>query len=469
MNGESLPLSRTTSRTHWYRALPVALTLLASSAGVLPADEVYKSVDSEGHVVFSDQPPEGSTAQRYAVRTGDSEAPPQVIHFCWTNCFTLDFDNGLYRRADGSDETWTVERFTSTSVVLRRHDAPAAWNGFSADVVYEGQVSNGRLINITIAGKPASGVDAAWGIALNTLPGSNAERDQGNSAASAMPNLPATSSPALADGEPAVDGDMRATEAPPPLANDEQPPCPTEGYLWTPGYWAWGVAGRYYWVPGVWVPPPRVGVLWTPGYWQFVGAVYVFHPGYWGPHVGYYGGIRYGFGYMGVGFAGGRWMGNSLAYNSAVNNLNVNVIRNTYSETVASNVTDNRVSFNGGPGGTTAAPTPQERAAAADPHIPETPLQRQSMLQAANDSALVAKANVAHPAVSVLHRPTVSHVPRAAGTQGTAVRTATAPSTGESPDLSPVPANARARAKSAGGQPAAAKPTGATANQHPRP
>jgi hypothetical protein len=455
MNGESLPLSRTTSRTHWYRALPVALTLLASWARVLPADEVYKSVDSEGHVVFSDHPPEGSTAQRYAVRTGDSEAPPQVIHFCWTNCFTLDFDNGLYRRADGSDETWTVERFTSTSVVLRRHDVPAAWNGFSADVVYEGQVSNGRLINITIGGKPASGIDAAWGIALNTLPGSNAERDQG-SAASATQNLQATSPPPLADGEPAVDGEVRATEAPPPLANDEQPPCSTQGYLWTPGYWAWGAAGRYYWVPGVWVPPPRVGVLWTPGYWQFVGAVYVFHPGYWGPHIGYYGGINYGFGYVGVGFDGGRWVGNSFAYNSAVNNLNVNIIRNTYSETVANNVTANRVSFNGGPGGTTAVPTLQERAAAAEPHIPPTPLQRQSMLRAANNSALVAKANVAkanvakanvakanvaHPAVSVPHRPTASNVPQAAEAQGT------------------------------GGQPAAAKPTAAKstkANQHPR-
>jgi hypothetical protein len=44
-----------------------------------------------------------------------------------------------------------------------------------------------------------------------------------------------------------------------------QPPCPTEGFLWTPGYWGYGAAG-YYWVPGVWVAPPRVGVLWTPGY-----------------------------------------------------------------------------------------------------------------------------------------------------------------------------------------------------------
>jgi hypothetical protein len=34
-----------------------------------------------------------------------------------------------------------------------------------------------------------------------------------------------------------------------------------------------------------------------------------FTDGYWGPHVGYYGGVNYGFGYMGIGFAGGVWAG----------------------------------------------------------------------------------------------------------------------------------------------------------------
>ena len=43
--------------------------------------------------------------------------------------------------------------------------------------------------------------------------------------------------------------------APPALPVYEQPPLPGPGYLWTPGYWAYGDAG-YYWVPGVWVQPP---------------------------------------------------------------------------------------------------------------------------------------------------------------------------------------------------------------------
>ena len=111
----------------------------------------------------------------------------------------------------------------------------------------------------------------------------------------------------------------------------------------------WG-GGSYYWVSGAWVPPPRVGVLWTPGYWAFVGGAYVFHPGYWGPHIGYYGGINYGYGYSGVGFAGGRWVGNSFTYNRTVSNVDTSVIHSTYNEAVANNVTLYKPSYNGGPG-----------------------------------------------------------------------------------------------------------------------
>ena len=36
--------------------------------------------------------------------------------------------------------------------------------------------------------------------------------------------------------------------APPPIPVYAQPPIPAPGYLWTPGYWAYG--DGYYWVPG---------------------------------------------------------------------------------------------------------------------------------------------------------------------------------------------------------------------------
>src|SRR5260370_38043698 len=97
---------------------------------------------------------------------------------------------------------------------------------------------------------------------------------------------------------------------PPVLPVYAQPMCPGEGYIWTPGYWAHGddEDDDYYWVPGVWVMPPRVGVLWTPGYWGWNEGVYIFHAGYWGPHVGFYGGRNdcFGYGGSGLGRAEGR-------------------------------------------------------------------------------------------------------------------------------------------------------------------
>jgi hypothetical protein len=299
-----------------------------------------------------------------------------VMHWCWVNCFTLVFEDGVYRRADGTNETWTVDRFTPTSFLLHRHDAPAAWNGFSADVVYEGRTSGEQLADVTVAGRSVSDIQAAWGAALETLPGNNAERDR----------LISSSTAGIADAE------VRTAEAPPPLQDDTQVPCPDDGYIWTPGYWAWG--GRYFWVRGAWMPPPRLGVLWTPGYWAFAGAVYVFHPGYWAPHVGYYGGINYGFGYAGSGFVGGRWVGNTFAYNRAVSNLNSNIVRNTYDEPPIRNVTAGKVSYNGGPGGTTTTPTPQERAVASEPHIAPTSLQH----------SLATRAVGGHTAVVTAHR-----------------------------------------------------------------
>src|ERR1700683_447032 len=173
------------------------------------------------------------------------------------------------------------------------------------------------------------------------------------------------------------------TIAPPALPVYTQPMVPAAGYLWTPGYWSYGDEG-YFWVPGTWVEPPTVGLLWTPGYWGFVGGVYAFYVGYWGPHVGFYGGVNYGFGYVGVGFAGGRWVGGAFAYNTAVARVNVTVVHNTYNETVINRTTNvTKVSYNGGSGGTTAAPTPAERAALSEKHTPPTPVQQQHVQQAA--------------------------------------------------------------------------------------
>jgi len=70
------------------------------------------------------------------------------------------------------------------------------------------------------------------------------------------------------------------TIAPPVLPVYVQPALPGPGYIWTPGYWAYGDDG-YYWVPGTWVLPPAVGVLWTPGYWGWHDGIYAWNAGYW--------------------------------------------------------------------------------------------------------------------------------------------------------------------------------------------
>jgi|HubBroStandDraft_2_1064218.scaffolds.fasta_scaffold70962_2 hypothetical protein len=216
---------------------------------------------------------------------------------------------------------------------------------------------------------------------------------------------------------PAAAVDVQVSEAPPPLPDYEQPPCPQDGYLWTPGYWAWG-GGGYYWVPGTWVQPPVVGVLWTPGYWGFVGGVYAFHAGYWGPHVGFYGGVNYGFGYVGTGFAGGAWVGGAFSYNRAVTNVNVTVVHNTYNTTVINNVSVNKVSYNGGAGGISAQPSAQERQFAREPHTPPTAMQRQHVQQAQANPALFAHANGGHPSIAATPRAAAFNAPGVVGARG---------------------------------------------------
>jgi len=194
---------------------------------------------------------------------------------------------------------------------------------------------------------------------------------------------------------------------PPPLPVYEQPLCPGDGYIWTPGYWAWSDDdGDYYWVPGTWILAPEVGFLWTPPYWGWEGGVFLFHEGYWGPHVGFYGGINYGFGYFGDGFAGGRWDSGHFFYNRSVTNVNVTNIHNVYNETVINNTTVvNRVSYNGGEGGITRRPTPQEENAQRERHIPPAAAQNQQVQAARENRELRASANHGRPPVAATARP----------------------------------------------------------------
>ncbi|MDR3750583.1 MAG: hypothetical protein P4K94_03765 [Terracidiphilus sp.] len=203
--------------------------------------------------------------------------------------------------------------------------------------------------------------------------------------------------------------------APPMLPVYEQPPCPEDGLMWIPGYWAYGQDG-YYWVPGAWEPAPYEGALWTPGYWGWSDGLYVFHDGYWGRHVGYYGGVNYGYGYGGVGFAGGEWREGRFAYNTAVMHVDNRYVHTTFMDRGRVDRSfvsrDSRVAFSGGPGGIRHEAGPEERLAGREQHMGGTQFQMQHENAARSDRGSYFRNNGG--------RPSTMAVPRAMGGQNNA-------------------------------------------------
>jgi hypothetical protein len=214
-----------------------------------------------------------------------------------------------------------------------------------------------------------------------------------------MLGMPASSSAQVAVG-------ITVAFAPPDLPVYEQPICPGEGYIWTPGYWAWDdEVSDYYWVPGTWVLAPEVGFLWTPGYWAWGGSGFVFYDGFWSFQVvGFYGGINYGYGYFGRGYEGGRWEGDRFLYNRTVNNVDVTIIHNVY-EAPVRRPDRPRVSYNGGQGGINDRPTPQEEAAAHARHLSPAPPQREHAQMARSNPQLRASVNQGKPPVAATPKP----------------------------------------------------------------
>jgi len=200
----------------------------------------------------------------------------------------------------------------------------------------------------------------------------------------------------------AADIRISITVGPPPLPLYDQPECPSDGYLWNPGYWAWGGDG-YYWVPGTWVQPPVIGLLWTPGYWGWNGGTFEFHRGYWSRHVGFYGGINYGYGYGGRGFDGGYWQGRHYSYNRAITNVNPTRVRNVYTRSVMVQ-NDRHTAYNGGRGGVIAAPAPPEQTARRDQRVSPTRTQTLHEQSASRNQDLRASVNRGKPPVAATGR-----------------------------------------------------------------
>ncbi len=185
--------------------------------------------------------------------------------------------------------------------------------------------------------------------------------------------------------------------APPVLPVYAQPICPAAGYIWTPGYWAYDDDAGYYWVPGAWVLAPYTGALWTPGYWGWGDGGYIWNAGYWGRHVGFYGGVNYGFGYFGRGFEGGYWDHDRFRYNTAVMHVDRDRFRDNVYDRRIDVHNGNRVSFNGGHGGVQMRPTTQEQNWGREQHTAPLPAQHQNEMRASQNRAQFVNVNHGRP------------------------------------------------------------------------
>jgi WXXGXW repeat (2 copies) len=256
---------------------------------------------------------------------------------------------------------------------------------------------------VKIAAVGFMGLVAAFAVGVT---GCNRAQNQGPDPASAnmAPLSQGQTEPVAQNEAPVQNGGYeeqlsQAPAPPPPLPEYNQPPCPGQNYMWTPGYWAYSTAG-YYWTPGVWVSAPFTGALWTPPYWGYANGVYVWNAGYWGPYVGFYGGIDYGFGYTGRGYYGGYWQGGVFNYNRSVMNVNTTVVRNVYDRRITNFTPANRISYNGGNGGINLRPIASETAAMRARRMGAAPAQVQYQREASANRAQFASVNHGRPSIA---------------------------------------------------------------------
>ncbi|ADV84337.1 YXWGXW repeat-containing protein [Terriglobus saanensis] len=67
---------------------------------------------------------------------------------------------------------------------------------------------------------------------------------------------------------------------PPRPIVERRPPPPRPGYVWRAGYHRWD-GGRYVWVPGEYLAPPRPHAHYYQGAWVHDGHGYRWRDGYW--------------------------------------------------------------------------------------------------------------------------------------------------------------------------------------------
>ena len=125
----------------------------------------------------------------YATVERNPAGPPSVMHVCLANCGTWTLDKGPpfnkpHYGSAASTTLVTVDSWTRESVIMNRTDTGSV----PGTAILTGKLSSdgNSIVNGNIAwtwhpccGTGSGPFTAAWGPAINTVPGSNAERDRG--------------------------------------------------------------------------------------------------------------------------------------------------------------------------------------------------------------------------------------------------------------------------------------------------
>lgn len=67
---------------------------------------------------------------------------------------------------------------------------------------------------------------------------------------------------------------------PPARVDPPKPPNPGGSAMWRDGHYQFR-NGRYLWIPGAWINPPRAGLIWVPGFFQNTPEGGMFINGHW--------------------------------------------------------------------------------------------------------------------------------------------------------------------------------------------
>jgi hypothetical protein len=141
--------------------------------------------------------------------------PPEVLHWCAQHCTTWRLDKGPpfdkpHYGIEGQGSIVVVERFSYESVIMERTDLnPPGKATLRGKVSKDGNSIVTGTIEWTYhpcCGTGTGQFQAAWGSAINTVPGSDAEREQLTPHAESRPAVASNAAPAA---EPAPPSSIR--------------------------------------------------------------------------------------------------------------------------------------------------------------------------------------------------------------------------------------------------------------------